>query len=88
LCQTGEIFIGTDNRNRFGKILFATYADDLTFMVKERIGVNEKKKKNWTNKKVKKEDGKCVNFQKIIDSLNKKKMLDTLTKCLTNSDTD
>jgi hypothetical protein len=24
--------------------LFATYADDLTFMVKERIGVNEKKK--------------------------------------------
>jgi excinuclease UvrABC helicase subunit UvrB len=45
LCQTGEIFIGTDNRNRFGKILFATYADDLTFMVKERIGVNEKKRK-------------------------------------------
>jgi uncharacterized protein (DUF2141 family) len=46
LCQTGEIFIGTeDNRNRFGKILFATYADDLTFMVKERIGVNEKKTK-------------------------------------------
>jgi hypothetical protein len=45
LCQTGEIFIGTDNRNRFGKILFATYADDLTFMVKERIGVNEKKEK-------------------------------------------
>jgi hypothetical protein len=34
-----------DNRNRFGKILFATYADDLTFMVKERIGVNEKKTK-------------------------------------------
>jgi hypothetical protein len=34
-----------DNRNRFGKILFATYADDLTFMVKERIGVNKKKEK-------------------------------------------
>jgi hypothetical protein len=48
----------------------------------------KKKNKNWTNKKVKKEDRKCVNFQKIIGSRNKKKMLDTLTKCLTNSDTD